>query len=75
MGTNLGTNYHPPRLIQIPTNGNKWFVVITKPTTLQGTSANIQVRRSTGTTDKRKAEAAMPGIATKVYQEFDKALG
>lgn len=70
----MGNNYHPPRLVQIPTKGNKWFVVITKPTTLQGTSANIQVRRSTGTTDKRKAEAAMPGIATKVYQEFDKAL-
>jgi integrase len=70
----LGTNYHPPRLVQIPTKGNKWFVVITKPTTLQGTSSNIQVRRSTGTTDKRKAEAAMPGIATEVYREFDKAL-
>ena len=74
LGTNLGTNYHPPRLVQIPTKGNKWFVVITKPTALQGTSANIQVRRSTGTTDKRMAEAAMPGIATEVYREFDKAL-
>lgn len=70
----MGTNYHPPRLVQIPTKGNKWFVVITKPTTLQGASANIQVRRSTGTTDKRKAEAAMPGIATEVYREFDRAL-
>ena len=73
MGTKLGANYHPPRLVQIPTKGNKWFVLITKPTELQTTS-NIQVRRSAGTTDKRTAEAAMPRIAMEIYQEFDQAL-
>lgn len=73
MGTRLGTNYHPPSLVQIPSKGNKWFVVITKPTELQAGS-NIQVRRSTGTSDKRTAETAMPGIASQIYREFDAAL-
>lgn len=70
----MGTNYHPPKLVQIRSKGNKWFVVITKPPSLQGTSSNIQVRRSTRTTDRRKAEAALPGIASAIYQEFDSEL-
>jgi hypothetical protein len=74
LGTNLGTNYHPPKLVRIPSKGDKWFVVITKPVELQGSSTNIQVRRSTKTTDRRKAEAALPGIASAIYQEFDAAL-
>lgn len=49
-------------------------MVITKPVELQGTFSNIQVRRSTKTTDRRKAEAALPGIASAIYQEFDTAL-
>lgn len=73
LGTKLGTNYHPASLVQIPSKGNKWFVVITKPTELQAGS-NIQVRRSTGTSDKRTAEGAMPGIAVEIYAEFDAAL-
>ncbi|MGO4909024.1 DUF6538 domain-containing protein [Pseudorhodobacter sp. W20_MBD10_FR17] len=70
----MGTNFHPPKLIQIPSKGNKWYVVITKPVELQGSSTNIQVRRSTKTTDRRKAESAMPSIATAIYAEFDTAL-
>lgn len=70
----MGTNYHPPKLVKIPSKGDKWFVVITKPVELQGTNSNIQVRRSTKTTDRRKAEAALPGIASAIYQEFDTAL-
>lgn len=73
LGTKLGTNYHPPSLVQIPSKGNKWFVVVTRPTELQ-TGSNIQVRRSTGTSDKRTAEAAMPAIAMDIYAEFDAAL-
>jgi len=49
-------------------------VVITKPPAIQGTSTNIQVRRSTKTTDRRKAEVALPGIASAIYEEFDTAL-
>lgn len=49
-------------------------MVITKPVELQGSSTNIQVRRSTKTTDRRKAESAMPSIATAIYAEFDTAL-
>ena len=49
-------------------------MVITKPLSLQFTSSNIQVRRSTRTTDRRKAEAALPAIASAIYQEFDSEL-
>ncbi|MCF2870775.1 phage integrase SAM-like domain-containing protein [Octadecabacter sp. G9-8] len=70
----MGTNYHPPSLVQIPTKGNKWFVVITKPQELQQASKNKQVRRSTKTTDKRLAEARLPGIANDIYKEFDRDL-
>lgn len=67
----MGTNYHPARLVQIPSKGNKWFVVVTKPNELKSGSKNLQVRRSTGTTDKRRAESAMVRIAGKIYDEFD----
>ena len=78
MGTKLGTkslqSYHPPKLIQVPSKGNKWFVVVTKPKDLQR-GKNLQVRRSTGTTDQRIAETRMPALAEKIYAEFDKELG
>jgi hypothetical protein len=60
--------------VQIPSKGDKWYVVITKPKELQAKSKNLQVRRSTGTTDERRAQAAMPGIAADIYKEFDAAL-
>jgi len=74
LGTKMGTKYYPAKLIQIPSKGNKWFVVITKPKELRAGSKNLQVRRSTGTSDKREAEILMPGIATDIYAEFDTAL-
>lgn len=74
MGTKLGTNYHPAKLVQIPSKGNKWYVVVTKPTALQTTSKNVQVRRSTGTTDKREAEIRSHRLAAEIYAEFDAAL-
>lgn len=74
MGTNLGTNYHAPSLTQIPSKGNKWYVVVTKPPELQKSSKNKQIRRCTGTTDKNLAETRLPEIATKIYHEFDALL-
>lgn len=47
---------------------------MTKPPELQAASKNKQVRRSTSTTDKRLAEARLPGIANDIYKEFDRDL-
>ena len=49
-------------------------MVITRPKALQGTASNIQVRRSTRTSDRRIAEAALPNIASAIYAEFDTAI-
>ena len=46
-------------------------MVVTKPTILQAASKNVQVRRSTGTTDKREAEVRSHQLAAKIYAEFD----
>lgn len=70
----MGTNYHPAKLVQIPSKGNKWYVVVTKPSSLQAISKNIQVRRSTGTTDKREAEIRSHRLAAEIYAEFDTAI-
>lgn len=73
MGTIMGTRYHPSTLIQLPAKGNKWYVVVTKPIELQ-TTANIRVRRSTGTTDEKLAKSKQHAITQAIYKEFDAAL-
>lgn len=74
MGTTLGTTFHPPSLIQIPSKGNKWFVVVTKPDELRIYSKGKQVRRSTGTADKKLAETRSVQIANEIYEEFQKEI-
>lgn len=74
LGTNLGTKFNPPSLVQIPSKGNKWFVVVTKPRELQVYSKSKQVRRSTGTADKKLAEAKSVQIANEIYQEFEEQI-
>lgn len=74
LGTNLGTKFHSPSLIQIPSKGNKWFVVVTKPEELQAFSKGKQVRRSTGTSDRKLAESKSVQIANKIYEEFQKEI-
>ncbi|MEP3198798.1 MAG: phage integrase SAM-like domain-containing protein [Lentilitoribacter sp.] len=74
MGTTLGTTFHPPSLIQIPSKGNKWFVVLTKPDELRTFSKGKQVRRSTGTSDKKLAETRSVQIANEIYEEFQKEI-
>ncbi len=49
-------------------------MVVTKPQELQDTSKSKQVRRSTGTTDKRLGESRLPEIANDIYREFDTEL-
>jgi integrase len=74
LGTNLGTKFHPPTLIQVPSKGNKWFVVVTKPQELLSHSKAKQVRRSTGTSDKKIAESKSVQIANEIYEEFQREI-
>ncbi len=74
MGTTLGTTFHPPSLIQIPSKGDKWYVVVTKPDELRIYSKGKQVRRSTGTSDKKLAEMRSVQIAKEIYEEFQKEI-
>lgn len=70
----LNRDYLPPSLKQIPSKGNVWYVIITKPESLRDGKKNIQVRRSTGTTDGRIARAKQSQIVEEVYAEWDKLL-
>ena len=70
----LNRGYLPPSLKQIPSKGNVWYVIITKPEKLRDGKKNIQIRRSTGTTDSRIARAKQSQIVEEVYAEWDKLL-
>ena len=70
----LNRGYAPPSLTQIPSKGNVWFVIITRPEPLQGGKKNIQVRRSTGTTDHRLARIKQSQIVEEIYAEWDSLL-
>jgi len=67
----LNRGYAPPSLTQIPSKGNFWYVIITKPEALRGDKKNIQVRRSTGTTDLRVARIKQSQITEEIYAEWD----
>ena len=66
-------DYNPPRLVQVPSKGNMWYVYITKPPALQSGS-NKQIKKSTRTTDRREAEKRVNKIATTIYRLFDDSL-
>lgn len=70
----LNRGYAPPSLTQIPSKGNVWYVIITKPESLRGGKKNIQVRRSTGTTDRRLARIKQSQIVEEIYAEWDRQL-
>jgi hypothetical protein len=70
----LNRGYLPPSLKQIPSKGNIWYVIITKPEPLRDGKKNIQIRRSTGTSDSRIARAKQSQIVEEVYAEWDKHL-
>lgn len=70
----LNRGYAPPSLTQIPSKGNVWHVIITKPESLRGGKKNIQVRRSTGTTDRRLARIKQSQIVEEIYAEWDRQL-
>ena len=49
-------------------------MVVTKPEALRDGKKNIQVRRSTGTSDKKIAKKLANGIVSAIYGEWDAAL-
>lgn len=70
----LNRGYQPPSLKQLPSKGNVWYVIITKPESLRDGKSNIQIRRSTGTTDERTAKAKQSKIVEDIYAEWDSLL-
>ena len=70
MDTTTHGTFHPSSLIM--TKG-KWYVVVTKPTEL-AVGQTKQVKRSTGTTDKKVAASKQHQITTDIYADFIKAL-
>lgn len=70
----LNRDYPPPSLTQIPSKGNIWYVIITKPNALRDGKKNIQVRRSTGTEDVKLARVKQSQIVEQIYQEWDRLL-
>ena len=67
----LNRVYPPPSLTQIPSKGNFWYVIITKPEALRDGKKNIQIRRSTGTSDERSARIKQSEIVERIYAEWD----
>ena len=74
MGTTLGTTFRAPTLVRVPSKGDKWYVYVTKPESLQ-TSSSKQERRSTGTTDEKVAKERAHDIVKEIYAEFERKLG
>ncbi len=66
-------NFHTSKLIRLKAKGNKWYVQVTKPLGLQA-GKDKQIRRSTGTTDRKQAERSEHRIAQQIYAEFDRQL-
>ena len=67
-------DYPVHSLVQIPSKKNQWYVVVTKPEELRDGKKNIQVRRSTKTSDYKIARKLEHGIIAKIYAEWDAAL-
>lgn len=64
--------YYPVATLNYLTAKKKWYVYVSVPTELRE-KFGAQVRRSTGTSDKRTAERKLHDIATSIYAEFDKS--
>ncbi|MDU8928396.1 DUF6538 domain-containing protein [Alisedimentitalea sp. MJ-SS2] len=66
-------SYHPSKLISLRAKGNVWYVQVTKPPELQKGN-DKQIRRSTGTTDRKEAERRQHRITEEIYARFDAEL-
>tara|TARA_B110000971_G_scaffold212730_1_gene242545 strand:- start:19 stop:939 length:921 start_codon:yes stop_codon:yes gene_type:complete len=67
-------DYPVHSLVQIPSKNNQWYVVVTKPVALRDGKKNIQVRRTTKTSDYKIARKLEHGIIAQIYAEWDVAL-
>jgi len=66
-------DYNKPTLRKV--SGKKsWYVFVTKPEPLRSNPKDKQVRRSTGTSDKRIAEKLLHSVAEQIYRQFDEQL-
>jgi len=61
-------NYHPSTLILVK---GKYSVSVTVPKPLEHLFTQKQIRRSTGTSDKKLAERKQHAIAQEIYRNFD----
>ena len=60
---------YPPATLNFLSSKRKWYVYVTVPPELR--EGQVQIRRSTGTADKREAQKRLHGIATAIYAELD----
>jgi hypothetical protein len=65
---------NPPSSLNFLSSKGKWYVYVTIPPELRSAFKDqVQLRRSTGTSDSKVAKARQHGLATEIYAEFDKA--
>lgn len=69
----MDRNYNKPTLRKV-SGKESWYVFVTKPEPLRKNPNDKQVRKSTGTSDKRLAEKRTHSVAEAIYQEFDEQL-
>lgn len=72
--TGTTDDYHAPKLVRLPSRGNVWYVVVTKPVSLRKRPNDKQARRSTKTTDFKEAQKRLHRIAGEIYAEFGNPL-
>ena len=61
---------NPPSSLNFLKAKGKWYVYVTIPPELRSAFKDqVQLRRSTGTSDKTIAKARQHGIATEIYAE------
>jgi integrase len=63
---------YPAASLNFLTKKKKWYVYVSVPTDLRE-KFGAQVRRSTGTSDKKAAERKLHEIAASIYADFDNA--
>lgn len=69
----MDRNYNKPTLRKV-SGKESWYVFVTKPEALRKNPNDKQVRKSTGTSDKRLAEKRLHSVAEEIYREFDEKL-
>lgn len=65
---------YPAATLNYLTKKKKWYVYVSVPQELREKLGQTQIRRSTGTSDKKTAERKLHDITAKIYAEFDKTL-